>query len=138
MAQGSPLISQILVLSGVSLLMTFGVYGLVAGIVKIDDLGLYLSRPPSQDRRRGGVQALGRGLLQVTPWLMKALSVAGTLAMFLVGGGILVHGSPFLHNLTEHLPLPIVWNALIGVGVGALVLAAVMLVKKLLPNFSKH
>lgn len=134
MAQGSPLISQILVLSGVSLLMTFGVYGLVAGIVKIDDLGLYLSRPSSPDRQGGGVQALGRALLRVTPWLMKALSVAGTVAMFLVGGGILVHGSAFLHDLTEHMPLPIVWNALVGVSVGALVLAAVLLVKKLLPN----
>jgi hypothetical protein len=138
MAQGSPLISQILVLAGVSLLMTFGVYGLVAGIVKIDDLGLYLSRLSSAERQGGGLQTLGRGLLQLTPWLMKALSVAGTVAMFLVGGGILVHGTPFLHHIRDHLPLPIIWNALIGVGAGALVLAVVLLVKKLLPGSAKH
>ncbi len=138
MAQGSPLISQILVLAGVSLLMTFGVYGLVAGIVKIDDLGLYISRLSSAERQGGGLQTLGRGLLQLTPWLMKALSVAGTVAMFLVGGGILVHGTPFLHHIRDHLPLPIVWDALIGVGAGALVLAVVLLVKKLLPASANH
>lgn len=138
MAQESPLLSQILVLVGVSLLMTFGVYGLVAGIVKIDDLGLYLSRFPSTNGQGGGLQTFGRSLLQVTPWLMKGLSVAGTAAMFLVGGGILVHGTPFLHHIRDHLPLPIVWDALIGVGAGALVLAVVLLVKKLLPSSAKH
>ena len=138
MAQGSPLLSQILVLSGVSLLMTFGVYGLVAGIVKIDDVGLYLSTLPIKGEQGGGLQKLGQSLLLVTPWLMKALSAAGTAAMFLVGGGILVHGAPFLHKLTEHMPLPILWDALIGIGAGALVLAVVLLVKKLLPNSSKH
>jgi predicted DNA repair protein MutK len=138
MAQGSPLLSQILVLAGLSLLMTFGVYGLVAGIVKIDDLGLYLSRFPSSNGQGGGLQAVGRSLLQVTPWLMKALSAAGTAAMFLVGGGILVHGAPFLHKLTAHMPLPILWDALVGIGAGTLVLAVVLLVKKLLPNSSKH
>ncbi len=138
MAQGSPLLSQILVLVGVSLLMTFGVYGLVAGIVKIDDLGLYLSRLSSADRQGGGLQTLGRGLLQLTPWLMKALSVGGTVAMFLVGGGILVHGTPFLHHVRDHLPLPIVWDALIGMVAGALVLAVVLLVKKLLSGPAKH
>jgi predicted DNA repair protein MutK len=138
MAQGSSLLSQILVLAGISLLMTFGVYGLVAGIVKIDDLGLYLSRLPSTNGQGGGLQAVGRSLLQVTPWLMKALSAAGTAAMFLVGGGILVHGAPFLHKFTEHMPLPILWDALVGIGAGTLVLAVVLLVKKLLPNSSKH
>ena len=138
MAQGSPLLSQILVLAGVSLLMTFGVYGLVAGIVKIDDLGLYLSRFPSTNGLGCGLQAVGRSLLQLTPWLMKALSAAGTAAMFLVGGGILVHGAPFLHKLTAHMPLPILWDALVGIGAGTLVLAVVLLVKKLLPNSSKH
>lgn len=82
---------RVAVLVGISILMTLGVYGLVAGIVKLDDAGLRLSRSASS-----GVQALGRGLLAFAPWLMKALSVLGTAAMFLVGGGILLHGVPAL------------------------------------------
>ena len=92
-----PLGSRVGVLLVVAAIMTAGVYGLVAGIVKLDDAGLYLSR-------RGGtaaLRALGRGILRAAPWLMKALSVAGTAAMFLVGGGILVHGVPWLHHLSE-------------------------------------
>ena len=88
---GSAFFTQLSVLAGVAVLMTVGVYGLVAGIVKIDDLGLYLTQ-----RQSGavlGVQhALGRGLLRTAPMLMKSLTVLGTLAMFLVGGGILAHG----------------------------------------------
>ncbi|MFY8044264.1 MAG: DUF808 domain-containing protein, partial [Rhodoferax sp.] len=96
--QASPFATQFTVLAGVALLMTVGVYGLVAGIVKIDDAGLYLSRQSGS-----GAQALGRGLLRAAPILMKVLSIAGTAAMFLVGGGILVHGLPFLHHLLEGL-----------------------------------
>jgi len=90
-----PLGTQVAVLVSIAVLMTAGVYGLVAGIVKLDDLGLHLSR-------QGGVQAtIGRGILRLAPWLMKALSVAGTAAMFLVGGGIVVHGVPALHHLVQ-------------------------------------
>jgi hypothetical protein len=78
---------QVGVLTGIAALMTVGVYGLVAGIVKLDDLGLRLSRTAG-----AGAAALGRAILRAAPWLMKFLSVAGTAAMFLVGGGILVHG----------------------------------------------
>src|SRR5690606_41716533 len=85
--------TQVAVLSGIALAMTIGVYGFVAGIVKLDDLGLWLSRGAS-----AAGQALGRGILRAAPWLMKALSVAGTAAMFLVGGGILVHGVPGQHH----------------------------------------
>jgi uncharacterized protein len=116
--------------------MTVGVYGLVAGIVKLDDLGLWLSRGAS-----GAAQALGRGLLWLAPWLMKALSVAGTAAMFLVGGGILVHGVPPLHHAIEHFfqPMgavlqavgPTLADALLGVVAGALVLAGVTGVQRL-------
>jgi len=81
------------VLAGIAALMTVGVYGLVAGIVKLDDAGLHLSRKPSAP-----LAATGRGILRAAPWLMKFLSVAGTAAMFLVGGGILVHG---FHALGE-------------------------------------
>jgi predicted DNA repair protein MutK len=122
--------TQFMVLAGVAFAMTVGVYGLVAAIVKIDDAGLYLTRRPSATPRGGWVQALGRGLLWAAPVLMKVLSVAGTAAMFLVGGGILVHGLPFLHHLTEGLPLGFVWDGLIGVVAGALVLAAVTLVQR--------
>jgi predicted DNA repair protein MutK len=78
---------------GIALLMTVGVYGLVAGIVKLDDLGLYLSR-----RAAAAARAVGNGLLWAAPWLMKFLSVAGTAAMFLVGGSILEHGLPPVHH----------------------------------------
>src|SRR6185503_1483925 len=87
--------TQVVVLSGIAILMTIGVYGLVAGIVKLDDAGLYLSK------RAGAARAFGDFILALAPWLMKGLSVAGTAAMFLVGGGILVHGIPPLHRLLE-------------------------------------
>ncbi|MFX5073002.1 DUF808 family protein, partial [Acinetobacter baumannii] len=79
----APLLNQVLVLSGIALVVTVGVYGLVGVIVKIDDLGYWLAEKSS-----ALMQALGKGLLIIAPWLMKALSIVGTLAMFLVGGGI--------------------------------------------------
>jgi predicted DNA repair protein MutK len=88
---------QVAVLVGISLVMTVGVYGLVAGIVKLDDAGLYLTQ-----KSNAAAQAVGRGLLVFAPWLMKALSVLGTAAMFLVGGGILLHGLPALGHAVEH------------------------------------
>ncbi|CAM8647051.1 Inner membrane protein YedI [Comamonadaceae bacterium] len=133
--QAVPWTTQLAVLAGVALIMTVGVYGLVAGIVKIDDLGLYLTRRPSATPEGGFTQALGRGLLRAAPVLMKVLSVAGTAAMFLVGGGILVHGLPFLHHLLEGLPLGFVWDGLVGIVAGAIVLAAVMLVQRVRSGF---
>ena len=93
----APFAQQVAVLVGISLIMTVGVYGLVGGIVKLDDAGLHLSRSASSS-----AQAFGRGLLAFAPWLMKALSVLGTAAMFLVGGGILLHGVPALGHAVEH------------------------------------
>lgn len=101
---------QVAVLAGIAVVMTLGVYGLVAGIVKLDDLGLHLSQ-----RASSTAQALGRGILVAAPWLMKGLSVAGTAAMFLVGGGILVHGVTTLHHGVEALAEQA--SALPGVGV---------------------
>lgn len=106
---------QVAVLAGIALIMTVGVYGLVAGIVKLDDLGLWLHGRPG-----GGARALGRGILTAAPWLMRALSVAGTAAMFLVGGGILVHGLPVLHHAVE------AWSAAAGQGAGGGLLRAVV------------
>jgi len=132
-------LTQVLVLTGVAIIMTIGVYGLVAGIVRLDDAGLALSRGVGTDWPAVARRALGGVLLRAAPWLMKALAVAGTIAMFLVGGGIIVHGVPVLHHIVEHLgesldtvvvvgPLlgaltPLVAHALIGLAAGAAVLA---------------
>ena len=91
-----PLVTRIVVLVTIAIVMTIGVYGIVAAIVKIDDAGLYLC-----GRRGRAQQALGAAILRMAPWLMKLLSFAGTAAMFLVGGSILVHGMPPLHHLVE-------------------------------------
>lgn len=129
----SGLVQQLATLSVVALAMTVFVYGLVAGIVKLDDAGLYLSR------RGGALAVLGRGLLAGAPWLMKLLSVAGTAAMFLVGGGILVHNVPALHHwaLAHGGQGDWAWlvnalvNVVVGALIGALVLGAVTLVQRL-------
>lgn len=129
-------VKQLGVLVAISLIMTVGVYGLVALIVKLDDAGLALT---DHGRRRQGVAAaFGRALLTGAPWLMKFLSVAGTAAMFLVGGGIIVHAIPPLHHLGEQLgewPLGWLWNslfgALVGLVTGTLVLLGVKLVARL-------
>ena len=99
--QGADLTTQILVLSGLSIAFTIGVYGLVAGIVKMDDLGLYLLRKSLSGGYNGAQRLTGRFLLTAAPILMKVLSFVGTIAMFLVGGGILTHSIPFLHHLAE-------------------------------------
>jgi predicted DNA repair protein MutK len=137
--QSSPWQTQLTVLSGIAVLMTFGVYGFVAGIVKIDDAGLYLSRRPGAGSWGRVQQAFGRGLLRAAPWLMKALAVVGTAAMFLVGGGILVHGlGPLHHAVGAGLAqigavdgvrslLSAVADALTGVVAGALVFAGLWL-----------
>ncbi|RZL38197.1 MAG: DUF808 domain-containing protein [Rubrivivax sp.] len=132
----APLQTQLAVLVTVSVAMTLGVYGFVAGIVKMDDVGLWLSR-----KAGAAAQAVGRFLLAAAPRLMQALSVLGTAAMFLVGGGILVHGIAPLHHAIQQLTLGKSWlmsallengaNALVGVVAGALVLAAVVAVQKL-------
>lgn len=95
---GRPLVTQVGVLLAVSVAMTVGVYGLVAGIVKLDDLGALLatSRVPV-------VAAVGRGILAAAPWLLRGLSIAGTVAMFLVGGGIIAHGIPVVHHAVADL-----------------------------------
>jgi predicted DNA repair protein MutK len=138
----APLSQQVVVISGVSLLVTAGVYGLVAAIVKTDDLGLYLSRLPGQGWLAVLRRRLGLMLLSAAPLMMKTLSVVGTVAMFLVGGGIVLHGLPGAHALVqaaEHLAgglpavgaavqalTPLLVDGLGGVLVGA---AALVLVK---------
>ncbi len=130
---------QVAVLVLISLLMTVGVYGLVAGIVKLDDAGLFLSQRRGAGALRSGQRAFGRSLLWGAPWLMKFLSVAGTLAMFLVGGGILVHAVPFLSHAVAavtpegslRLLVSLTGDAVVGVLAGILVLLGVNVVQKL-------
>ncbi|KHL67849.1 membrane protein [Pseudomonas flexibilis] len=137
---GAPFVQQVLVLSGIALAMTVGVYGLVAGIVKLDDLGLYLSQSTSSLAQRAG-----RGILGAAPWLMKGLSVAGTAAMFLVGGAILVHGLPPVQRVIDQLAqrtaalpagevlaflAPTLLAALFGILVGALIVGLLAIGKQ--------
>jgi uncharacterized protein len=125
---------QVGVLVTIALLMTVGVYGLVAGIVKLDDAGLRLTRAHSPAQR-----ALGRGILASAPWLMRFLSVAGTAAMFLVGGGILTHSIPALHQALASLTptgalgtlVSLLGDAVTGIATGIVVVLLVMLWTKL-------
>lgn len=137
-----PFVTQLAVLAGIGLIMTVGVYGFVAAIVKMDDLGLYLLQKGS-----GLAQVIGKGLLLAAPKLMKTLTVVGTAAMFLVGGGILTHGIPSLHHAIEHAAdvlgmapvaggllkalTPSTLDALLGIIAGALALIGVKLLAKL-------
>ena len=132
---GTSLSTQLAVLAGISVLITLGVYGLVAGIVKLDDVGLWLMRQPGTLQQR-----MGRLLLALAPRLMKTLSALGTAAMFLVGGGILLHGVPVLGHALEHWTqslgaLASVVNSLgaglAGVLAGAAVVVVAQLVGKL-------
>jgi predicted DNA repair protein MutK len=124
---------QLATLVAISAIMTIGVYGLVGGIVKLDDLGLALVRAG-----RGAKAAIGRAILFGAPYLMKFLSIAGTAAMFLVGGHILVEGVPALHHASEAIGamtggwlLSMLFDAAVGIGAGILVLLAVKAFSKL-------
>ncbi|MBJ9937073.1 MULTISPECIES: DUF808 domain-containing protein [Acinetobacter] len=139
------LMTKVSVLSVIAIVMTIGVYGLVGMIVKIDDLGLYLTEQSTSFK-----QTIGRGLLAFAPILMKLLSIVGTIAMFLVGGGIINHTIPLLHHLTEdtvdHVEtIPAVGNIIgaltptlinfgIGLVAGAIVLLIVSLIQKMWPK----
>ena len=131
-----PFATQLAVLAGIGMVMTVGVYGIVAAIVKMDDLGLYLGTKQS-----ALAQAIGRGLLLAAPRLMKALTVIGTIAMFLVGGGILTHGMPGAHDLIHHIAemagsvvgavVPALADLLVGVLAGVVALLVVELISRL-------
>lgn len=140
--QAEPFVTQVTVVSLLALAITVGVYGLVAGIVKLDDAGLYLLKKSITGSFNKLQRALGRGLLIIAPLLMKTLAIVGTAAMFLVGGGILVHSIPFIHHLIEpvlhsmeSIPVvsvvaPILLDGLIGIIAGALVLIALTVLLK--------
>ena len=148
--EDSPFTTQVMVVSGIALIMTVGVYGLVAGIVKLDDAGLYLCQRPGEGAWPGFQRWFGRRLLVFAPWLMKALAVIGTAAMFMVGGGILVHGIHALEVLVHHLvelaggievagPVlaavtPTLVGVVVGIIAGAVVLGLVNLWAKVRPS----
>jgi predicted DNA repair protein MutK len=140
---------RVAVLIGIALLMTVGVYGLVAGIVKLDDAGLYLVRRAGDGVLRSLARGLGRGLLAFAPWLMKFLSVAGTAAMFLVGGGILAHGIPWIEHWVKGIAhrgglsgieavvaamTPMLTNLAVGVVAGAMALLVVNVARRFWPG----
>ncbi|QID16693.1 DUF808 domain-containing protein [Nitrogeniibacter mangrovi] len=134
-------VTRLVVLAGVAVLMTAGVYGVVAAIVKLDDLGLWLRTQSGAMTRR-----IGAAIVMAAPWLMRTLSVLGTAAMFLVGGGIVAHAVPVLHHGVDHLAaqagglwvavLPVVLNALGGIVLGALAVALVSLGRTLFSRFA--
>ena len=129
------LIQQVIVMSGIAIVMTVGVYGLVAGIVKLDDLGLWLTQ-----KSGSAAKSIGNAILRAAPYMMKGLSVIGTAAMFLVGGGILTHGIPVVHHWIESVgaaagsagfAVPVLLNGVAGIIAGAAVLAVVSVVGKI-------
>ncbi len=139
---------QVAVVAGIALLMTIGVYALVAAIVRLDDLGLHLLKQTANDDRIAHLRRVfGRGLVRLAPILMKTLSVVGTAAMFLVGGGILLHGFPFetglVHSLVETVHrfaliggflaaiIPLVVNTLAGFIAGGLICSAAAMARKI-------
>lgn len=137
--QGQQTMTQIVVVSLIATVMTAGVYGLVAGIVKLDDLGFYLQR---KSQGRGLLSKFGDILVAFAPKLMKALTIVGTAAMFLVGGGIVVHNVPIIHHWIEpvimNLPeltlvnafVPVLMNGLIGIVAGVIIVALMEIVHK--------
>ena len=140
-------VNQVLVLVGIALLMTVGVYGLVAGIVRLDDVGLHLTQQTNAAK-----QQFGRFLLALAPKLMKFLSIAGTAAMFMVGGSILVHGLPMVHHAIEHgaqavqhiavvgsllhAVVGIIGEMLVGIVAGLVAVMVMMGMSKVLPKKS--
>ncbi|SMY35459.1 DUF808 domain-containing protein [Photobacterium andalusiense] len=137
--QDHPFLTQAIVVSLIAAVMTAGVYGVVAGIVKLDDAGLYLVK---HSNGAGFKRSFGTLLVNVAPYLMKTLAVVGTIAMFLVGGGIVVHSIPPVHGVIEqliqqitfsgsHTIVPPLLNGIVGIIAGIAVLVVVSLINKI-------
>ncbi|SKC31646.1 Inner membrane protein YedI [Photobacterium piscicola] len=137
--QNHPFLTQAIVVSLIAFVMTAGVYGVVAGIVKLDDAGLYLV---NHSKDAGLQRSFGSLLVNVAPYLMKTLAIVGTIAMFLVGGGIVVHSIPQIHTVVEHIAQLAVFpgshsimtpllNGVVGVIAGTIVVIVVTIVNKI-------
>lgn len=147
------LLTQAIVVSGIAIAITIGVYGIVAAIVKMDDAGLYLLQNAPEGKKGALQRTLGEGLLSFAPRLMKILTVVGTAAMFLVGGSILLHGIPDAHHLVESAVqstqsvstiggvlgwlTPIVADVVVGIVAGAIVMGVVAVMTKMVRVFKK-
>lgn len=142
-AKDQTFMSQVLTLSLLSVAFTVGVYGFVAGIVKLDDLGLYLLKK-GRSAANSLLATMGKGLLLFAPFLMKTLSVVGTAAMFLVGGGILIHDIPLIHHVTDAVAqwvsgihvivdtvIPVLNTLVVGAIAGAMMMPVAMLISAL-------
>lgn len=143
--------TKVAVVSSIAVIMTAGVYGLVALIVRMDDMGLHLCQKPKLGLWTKIQHQVGRGFLYGAPYLMKSLAIVGTAAMFMVGGGILMHGIPVAHHFIEHLAqsagvVPSIGgilevltsallNALAGIVSGALVLVCVSITGRVYNRF---
>ncbi len=147
------LLTQTMVVSGIAIAITIGVYGIVAAIVKMDDVGLHLLQTAPEGKRGAPQRALGQGLLSFAPKLMKILTVVGTAAMFLVGGSILLHGIPDAHHLVESavhsvesIPTagkalgwvtPVLIDAIAGIVAGGIVMGVIEVISKIVRVFKK-
>lgn len=139
---GQPLATQVGVLAAIAVAVTVGVYGLVAAIVKLDDLGAILAA-----RSGRAARGLGHGILATAPWLLRGLSIAGTAAMFLVGGGIIAHGIPVVHDAVHDVaaaladgghgpswalgPLSLAADGVVGLAVGLALVGLVAVWRRL-------
>ncbi len=128
--QGAPTLTKILSLSAIGVGITLFVYGLVGLIVKLDDIGLWMMQ-----KKSAFSQSIGKSLLFIMPWFMKSLSVIGTIAMFLVGGGIFTHTVPYIHHIIEGLQLPAsllsIADLIVGIIVGSIACAMILPAMKL-------
>lgn len=147
------LLTQTIVVSGIALAITIGVYGIVAAIVKMDDVGLHLLQNAPEGKRGFLYRSMGQGLLSFAPKLMKILTVVGTAAMFLVGGSILLHGLSDAHHIVEtavqtveNIPVignvlgwmtPVVLDAVAGIVAGGIVMGTVEIISKSVKAFKK-
>lgn len=145
--------TQALVVSGVAVALTFGVYGIVAAIVKMDDVGLHLFQTAPEGKKGAFQRSFGLGLLNFAPKFLRLLTIVGTIAMFLVGGGILMHGIPLLHHTVElwaqnaesiavagpflSWSTPLVVNTLGGVIAGAVAMALMAPISKIRNTFKR-
>jgi hypothetical protein len=134
---GEPLLTQILVVSIVALIATVGVYGIVALIVRMDDFGLRLIK--TTENEKSIAHFFGNFLVKALPWVIKSLSVIGTIALLLVAGGIFVHNIDFFHHFLETWP-SFIRDFIVGLGVGAITLLVIFPIKKLINNIKskKH